>query len=102
MRYTVTRTVTIMERWYNIEASSSDEAEALVEDGHVQRPPDKDDAYNELIEAEEDTRQLRIYTLIGAFTESERTQIAHIFSTAIPAVEHASWTITNGHGIRCS
>ncbi len=102
MFYTVTRTVTIVERWYNVEAASPEEAMALLEDGQITRPPDKDDSFDEWIDAEPDDRGLGAYTLIGEFTETERSQIARLFSTAVPAVEHAGWTITNGHGTRCS
>src|SRR5437588_3484512 len=102
MRYTVTRTVTIVERWHNIEAASHEDAEALVEDGHVVRLPDHEDGFGEIIDAEEATDELGTYTLVGEFTEDERTGIARVFSTTIPTAEHASWTITNGHGIRCS
>jgi len=102
MLYTVTRTVTIVERWYNVEAVSPEEAMALLEDGQITRQPDKEDGFGEMIDAEPDDRGLGTYTLVGEFSEPERAQIARLFSTTVPAAEHAGWTITNGHGTRCS
>jgi hypothetical protein len=92
MIYTVTRTVTIVERWYNVEAASPDEAAALLDDGQITRPPDKEDGFGEMIDAEPDDRGLGTYTLVGEFSEPERAQIARLFSTAVPAAEHAGWT----------
>ena len=52
--FTITRIVTIMERWYHVEAASQEEAAALIEEGLIEREPDKEDAYNEFIDAEEE------------------------------------------------
>ena len=101
-RYTVTRTVTVVERWYNIEAASPEAAQTLLEDGHIQRPSDKEDGFNEFVEAEADDKGPGTYALVGEFTKHERALVARLFSTTIPAAEHDNWTISNGHGTLCS
>lgn len=52
--FTVIRVVTVIERWYHIEAASEDEALVLLEDGLIERDPDKEDSYPEWIEADEE------------------------------------------------